>query len=70
MSIIMAVDIFKVKIRIAPIIMNETFTFIENNAYNLRGGMHLSRLNVQSTQCGKESIGYLGAKIWNLVQSI
>ena len=29
--------------------------------------MHLSRVNVHSTQYGTESIGYLGAKIWDLV---
>ena len=29
--------------------------------------MHLSRVNVRSTQYGTESIGYLGAKIWDLV---
>ena len=63
----LAIEIFKVKIRIAPIIMNEIFSFAENNTYNLRSGMHLSRVNVHSTQCGTESIGYLGAKIWDLV---
>ena len=47
--------------------MNEIFTFVENNTYNLRSGMHFSRVNVHSTQYGKESIGYLGAKIRNLV---
>ena len=63
----LAIEIFKVKIGIAPIIMNEIFTFVENNTYNLRSGMHLSRVNVHSTQYGTESIGNLGAKIWNLV---
>ena len=29
--------------------------------------MHLSRVNVHSTQYGTESIGNLGAKTWNLV---
>ena len=47
--------------------MNEIFTFVENSTYNLRSGMHLSRVNVHSTQYGTESIGNLGAKIWNLV---
>ena len=62
----LAIEIFKVKIGIAPIIMNEMFTFVENNIYNLRSGMHLSRINVHSTQYGTESIGYRGAKIWDL----
>ena len=63
----LAIEIFKVKIGIAPIIMNEIFTFVENNTYNLRSGMHLSRVNVHSTQYGTESIGNLEAEIWNLV---
>ena len=63
----LAIEIVKVKIGIAPITMNEIFTFVENNIYNLRSGMHLSRVNVHSTQYGTESIGYLGAKIWDLV---
>ena len=63
----LAIEIFKVKIGIAPIIMNEIFTFVEKNTYNLRSGMHLSRVNVPSTHYGTESIGNLGAKIWSLV---
>ena len=47
--------------------MNDIFTFVENNTYNLRSGMHLSRVNVYSAQYGTESIGNLRAKIWNLV---
>ena len=47
--------------------MNEIFTFVENNTYNLSSGTHLSRVNVHSTQYGTESIGNLGVKIWNLV---
>ena len=57
----LAIEIFKVKIGIAPTIMNEMFTFVENNTYNLRGGTHLSRVNVHCTQYGTESIGNLGA---------
>ena len=64
----LAVEFFKVKIGIAPIIMNEIYTIVENNAYNLRSGMYLSRVNVHSTQYGTASIGYLGPKIWDLVQ--
>ena len=42
--------------------MNEIFTFVENNTYNLRNGMYLSRVNVHCTQYGTESISNLGAK--------
>ena len=47
--------------------MNEIFTFVENNTYNLKNGMYLSRVSAHSTQYGSESIGNLRAKIWNLV---
>ena len=63
----LAIEIFKVKIGIAPIIMNEIFTFVENNTYNLRSGMHLNRVNVHSPQYSTEPIDNLGAKILNLV---
>ena len=63
----LAIEVFKVKIGIVPLIMNELFIFAKNNIYNLRSGMHLSRVNVHSTQYCTESIGNLGAKIWNLV---
>ena len=63
----LAIEIFKVKIGIAPKIMNEIFTLVQNNTYDLRNGMHLSRVNVHSTQHGTESFSNLGAKIWNLV---
>ena len=47
--------------------MNETFTIVGNNTYNLRSGKHISRLNMHSTQNGTKPIGYLGTKFWNLV---
>ena len=46
----LVIETFKAKIGIAPIIMNEIFTFVENNNYKLRSGMHLNRVNVHSTQ--------------------
>ena len=45
--------------------MNEIFSFVENNTYNLRS--HRSRVNVHYKQYGTESIGNLGAKNWNLI---
>ena len=47
--------------------MNAIFTIIESNTYNLTSGVHLSSVNVHSTQYGKDSIDNLGEKIWNLV---
>ena len=66
----MAIETFKVKIGIASIIKNKIFTIIENKTYNLRSGMYLSRVNVHSIQFGTESIGNLGAQIWNLVKDL
>ena len=40
-------ETIKVKIRIALIIMDKIFIFVENNNYNLRSGMHLNRVNVR-----------------------
>ena len=59
----LATEIFKVKIGIATIVINEIFTFAENNNYDLRSDMHISRVNMHSTQYGTESIGNLGTKI-------
>ena len=47
--------------------MTEMFTFVENNNYNLKSGIHLSRINVHSTQYNTKSIGNPEEKIWNLV---
>ena len=63
----LATEIFKVIKVIAPIILNETFTFVKNNTYNVTSGMHLSKVNVHSTQYDTKSIGNLGLKIWNHV---
>ena len=63
----LAIGIFKVKMRISPIIMKEIFKFSENNNYNLRSGTHLIRPTVHTTHYGTESITNQGAKIWELV---
>ena len=47
--------------------MNKIFFLVENSTYNLKGGMHLSRVNANFTEYDTESIGNLAAKIWNPV---
>ena len=42
----LAIEIFKVKMGISPIVVKEIFNFSDNNNYNLRSGTHLSRLIV------------------------
>ena len=63
----LAIEIFKVKMGISPIIMKEIFNFSDNNNYNLRSGTHLSRPIVHTIYYGTESITNLGTKIWELV---
>ena len=47
--------------------MNKIFSSVKTITYNSRSVMHISRVNVHSTQYGTESIVNLGAKVWNLV---
>ena len=63
----LAIEIFKLKMGIPPIIMKEIFIFSDNNNHNLRSGTHLSRSIVHTTHYGTESITNLGAKIWELM---
>ena len=47
--------------------MNYIFTFVENNAFNLRSVMQINRANVNFTPYGTKDIGNLGTKIWNRI---
>ena len=51
----------------SPIIMEETFNFIDNNNYNLRSGTHLSRPTVHTTHYAAVFLTNLGAKICELL---
>ena len=66
----LAIEVFKVKTGISPIIVKEILNFSGNNNYNLRSGTHVSRPIVHTTHFGTESITNLGAKIWELVPQI
>ena len=63
----LAIEIFKVKMGISPIIIKESFNFCDNNNYNLRSGTHLSRSVAHTTHYGTENITNLGEKLWELV---
>ena len=65
----LAIEIFKVKLGVAPQIMNELFRFNSNSDYDLRSGDTLIRRNVHSVHYGMETISTLGPKIWNLLPS-
>ena len=55
--------IYKVKMSIFPIIMNEPFRFNKNFVYSLRGGSQSEKPSIYTFQFGGESTVYLGAKI-------
>ena len=63
----LAIDIFKVKMGISPIIMEEIFHFIDNNNYNLRSATHLSRPTVHTTHYAAVFLTSLAAKICELL---
>ena len=58
----LAIEILKVKIEISPIIMNEIFSFSDNNNYNLRSSTHLSRPIVHTTQYEQSPLQILDQK--------
>ena len=57
----LATELFKVKNGFSPEIRKEICVFQENETYNLRGGNHLTRKNIQTTQYGIASVPNLGA---------
>ena len=65
--ILLAIEIFKVKITISPEIMNDIFDFSKNYGYGLRCGNFLSRSNIHSINFGIESIANIAAKVWNKI---
>ena len=63
----LAIEAYKVKSCLFPVIMNDVFQFGERSACELRRGNHLQRTNIQTVHFGSESIKRLGAKIWDLI---
>ena len=64
----LALEMYRVKHRIAPKIMSELFNEA-NVPYNLRQDVSFCSYNVKTVLCGIETLSYLGPKIWNLVPS-
>ena len=62
----LAIEAYKVKNGLSPVIMNDVFLFGKNSANGHRSGNHLQITNNQTAQFGSESIKTLGAKIWDL----
>ena len=63
----LAIEAYKVKNGLSPVIMNDVFQFGKNSTYELRSGNHLQRTNIPTVHFGSESIKALGAKIWDLI---
>ena len=61
-----ATEIYKVKLGISPIIMNEIFRFSKNYVWSLGSGIQFEKFSINTVQFGNESTVYLGAKIWEL----
>ena len=61
------IEIYKVKVRISPKIVNEIFRFRKNSAYSLGSGIRLKKPSSNSIQFESESTVYLGAKIWEII---
>ena len=63
----LAIEMYKVKNELAPIITANVFTRIPENHYNLRKYICFRLPFARTVYHGIESISYLGPKIWDIV---
>ena len=61
-------EIFKVKIKLAPEIMNEVFHIIES-PYPLRNELRFKSRNIRFVRYGTETAAFFGSKIWRYMPS-
>ena len=57
------IEIFKVKMKLAPEIMNEVFDFIECG-YPLRNELRFKSRNICTARYGIETAAFVGSRIW------
>ena len=57
------IEIFKVKIKLAPEIMNEVFDFIECR-YPLKKELRFKSRNIRNVRYGIETAAFVGSRIW------
>ena len=62
-----AVEVFKVKMDLSPVITKEIFQYTENPFYDPGSNNQLWRTNIRTVGFGSESIANLGTEIWNLI---
>ena len=58
---------YKLKMRLSPLIMNGYFKFRKSPYYNLRSDFHFENSNMHTVHFRSESIGFFGVKIWKLI---
>ena len=62
------IEIFKVKMKLAPEIMNEVFDIIES-PYPLRNELRFKSRNIRTVRYGIETAAFVGSRIWSYVPS-
>ena len=63
----LAVEMYKVTNGLSPEIMNEIFQIREESRYNLRYTSLFTIPPIHSVYNGRESVSYMGPKIWELI---
>ena len=58
------IEIFKVKMKVAPEIMNKVFDFIECR-YPLRNELRFKLRNIRTVRYGIETAAFVGSRIWS-----
>ena len=62
------IEIFKVKIKLTPKIMNEVFDLIES-PYPLRNELRFKSGNIRTVRYGTETAALVGSRIWSYMPS-
>ena len=65
---VLATELYKVKMGLAPQLVQEIFP-LSTQAYNLRSSYEFKLESVKTVHYGTESLSFLGPKIWELVPS-
>ena len=62
------IEIFQVKMKLAPEIMNEVFVIIES-PYPLRNELRFKLRNIRTVRYGIEAAAFVGSRIWSYMPS-
>ena len=63
---VLATEIFKVKLGIPPVIMDDVFC-IRKNDYNTRKADDFQSHCVKTVHYGRETVSFLGPKLWSIL---